>query len=541
MAIVAPNVLRLSVGDLRQLPFWQMVKYLRSLKVDRLFLPVEDENGSALLPVIRLLGIMVPARSTYLVREDLDLEPVSRLQTVTSLLQLVSASVSSRLATMRARREVSEILREARVSVGKVSGHSVMYLNANLWFGVKAGGSVGHISGVVNALVQTGYSVDFLSCGGRLLVGKKTRYTQLHPPAQFGLPWELNYYRFHFNVVAQAIRLGVGRRFDFIYQRLSIANYSGVVLSRRLGVPLVVEYNGSEAWIARNWGRPLREQALAEQVEAVNLRHAHLVVTISEVLRDELLASGVDPERIVTYPNCIDPEMFDPARFSAEEIAVLRGRYGIDARAVVVTFVGTFGQWHGAEVLAKAIRKMIDSHRPWLESKRVHFLLVGDGLKMPDVLSALGDHANGPFVTLTGLLPQHEAPIHLAASDILSSPHVSNADGSRFFGSPTKLFEYMAMGKAIVASDLDQIGAVLATSLRIQALPSSDGPQPGDASVAILCRPGSAKEQMDGIRFLVDHPQWREHLGRQARVAALARYTWKHHVEAIIKGLTNCV
>ena len=49
----------------------------------------------------------------------------------------------------------------------------------------------------------------------------------------------------------------------------------------------------------------------------------------------------------------------------------------------------------------------------------------------------------------------------LAACDVLASPHMGNPDGTRFFGSPTKLFEYMAMGRAIVASDLEQIGEVL--------------------------------------------------------------------------------
>jgi glycosyltransferase involved in cell wall biosynthesis len=48
----------------------------------------------------------------------------------------------------------------------------------------------------------------------------------------------------------------------------------------------------------------------------------------------------------------------------------------------------------------------------------------------------------------------------LDACDILVSPHIPLADGSDFFGSPTKIFEYMAMGKGIVASRLGQIGEV---------------------------------------------------------------------------------
>lgn len=538
-SIAAPEVLRLTVGELRQRPFGQMVKYMRSLKVKRLLLPVEDDNGSALLPVLKLLASVIPAQAVYLVQSDLHLQKVSRFETAVALLRLVSASIASRVATKRARREIASLLGEERITVGQATGRCVMYLNANLWFGVKAGGSVGHISGVVNALSQNEYAVDFVSCGGRLLVNEAARYTQLNPPAFFGLPWELNYYRFHFDVVEQAKKLFVEHQFDFIYQRLSIANYSGVVLSRRLGIPLVLEYNGSEAWIARNWGRPLREQVLAEQIEEANLRHAHLVVTISDVLRDELLERGVKPERIVTYPNCIDPKMFDPSRFSVQDIAKLRNRHGICGDSIVVTFVGTFGQWHGIEVLAQAIRQLIDEHLDWMEAKKVHFLLVGDGLKMPEVQKILGDHVNGPFVTLAGLVPQHEAPLYLAASDILSSPHVSNADGTKFFGSPTKLFEYMAMGKAIVASDLDQIGDVLANSLKSTSLPLDNDFEADKLPLALLCQPGSAEQHAEGIRFLVDHQTWRLQLGRNARHEALARYTWGHHVQAILARLAS--
>jgi glycosyltransferase involved in cell wall biosynthesis len=318
-----------------------------------------------------------------------------------------------------------------------------------------------------------------------------------------------------------------------------VSNYAGVSASRALGVPLILEYNGSEAWVAKNWGRPLWEQDLAERVERVNLRHAHLVVTVSDVLRDELLDLGMARERIVSYPNCIDPEMFDPSRFTSAAIAELRRRHGIPADAVVVTFIGTFGQWHGAEVLADAIHRLMSESRPWVEAEKVHFLLVGDGLKLPEVRRILGTHAEGPRVHLVGLVPQREAALYLAAADILSSPHVPNADGSRFFGSPTKLFEYMAMAKGIVASDLDQIGQVLSPSLRVGALPRGIEDNGGEA-LGVLCRPGSAVEHAEGIRFLVDHAGWRRRLGANARRQALGRYTWRHHVQAILAGFAAC-
>jgi glycosyltransferase involved in cell wall biosynthesis len=139
-------------------------------------------------------------------------------------------------------------------------------------------------------------------------------------------------------------------------------------------------------------------------------------------------------------------------------------------------------------------------------------------------------------VTLTGLIPQADAPSYLAASDLLLSPHVANQDGSKFFGSPTKLFEYMAMGKAIIASDLDQIGQVLADSIRVDGSLPAD-PAVDDTRLAALCPPGDVQALVDTIKFVVERPAWRAALGRNARAEALSKYTWSHHVDAILDRL----
>jgi glycosyltransferase involved in cell wall biosynthesis len=407
-----------------------------------------------------------------------------------------------------------------------------------LWFGLKAGGSVGHISGVANSFMDHGYALSFFAVGERLLVDERAQHVPLEPPRMLAIPLETTYYRFNRQCI-ERVRAQLRRApVEFMYQRLSLGNYAGVVLSRELGIPLILEYNGSEAWVSKNWGRALRFHDTAALAEDVNIRHAHLIVTVSEVLRDELIARGVQPERIVTYPNCIDPKTFDPGRFSAEDSAALRRELGFGPGDTVATFVGTFGQWHGVDVLANTVRRLVLEHRAELDALRLKFLLIGDGQKMPLVRAALADSDAAAYVRLTGLVPQRSAPRYLAASDMLLSPHVANADGTRFFGSPTKLFEYMAMSRGIIASDLDQIGEVLQPAVRLSSDNARFNAKP-EGAVAVLVPPGDETALMRAILLLAQDRAVRVSLGENARRLALARYTWSDHVDAILAGFTR--
>lgn len=532
-----------TISELRQLHLLDMVSRLRARRFETIYLPVEADEGRELLAILQLISAIAPSRHRAIIDENLVSRKFGLSHFIISFAHLFCATLLSWFSTFRIAKAVSLLGTTPRSSVSLFTSKKVFFLNSNLWFGVKAGGSVGHISGVVNGFLDLGYPVSYASVGGSLLVRPEAEYISLKGPKHFGLPAEYNHYRFHFDVVRQVERLAEARDAGFIYQRMSICNFAGVELSRRLQKPLVLEYNGSEAWVAKNWGSALRSQALAERCEEVALRHAHLVVTISDVLRDELLERGVPAERIVSYPNCIDPEIFDPGRFSAADRSALRARYSIPQDALVVTFVGTFGQWHGAPVLAQAVRILLEQRADLVAAMKLHFLFVGDGIRMPEVKAALGQQIGSRHVTMTGLVPQKEAPAYLAASDILSSPHIANTDGSRFFGSPTKLFEYMAMGKAIIASDLEQIGEVLRGSVPVSLLDTLDE-LPKESAPALLARPGSAEDIVSGLIFLAQRPEWRIVLGNNARALALKKYTWSNHVQAILErarhlGLTT--
>ena len=527
----------LSLPELRRLSLPRGLRAVLAMRGQVCYLPMEDEASEALLSVLSLVAATAAASQIVVVHHDLSRQLVPKARAYAAAFGLAAASIRDLLAAAAAGRELGRLGSSPRQVVALGAGR-VLYLSSNLWFGVKAGGSVGHIAGVVNALGLAGCSVDLWSATDPIMIRPPARAFRLRPLAVFGLPTELNYYAFQRRMVRQLRREVDKTQFAFLYHRMSVANYAGVILARCFRIPLVLEYNGSEVWVARKWGRPLRFEGLAARAETASLRHAHLVVTVSEVLRNDLVARGVDPERVVWHPNGVDPDMFDPGRFGVQEHAELRARYALSPADTVVTFVGTFGQWHGAEVLARAIRTLIDEHSEWLTRRRVRFLFVGDGVRLPYVKQLLPLGTTEPFVRFAGLVPQASAPAFLAASDVLVAPHVPNADGSPFFGSPTKLFEYMAMGKAILASDLDQIGDVIDPALRADSPPASQV-SADTGAVGMLTTPGDSAGLAQGIHFLVDHPEWRARLGANARRLALARYTWDAHVAVVLARLNS--
>jgi glycosyltransferase involved in cell wall biosynthesis len=273
----------------------------------------------------------------------------------------------------------------------------------------------------------------------------------------------------------------------------------------RAARPLFLEYNGSEVWVGRYWDR-VGSLGLLERYERLNLKAAARIFVVSEVERRNLLRAGVEDEKIVVNPNGVDVEHFQPGIGGKR----VRAELGIRDDETLVGFVGTFGPWHGVLALAEAVKLMPDA-------ARVRFLLVGSGALRGEVEQILREGGAVHRAILTGAIEHERVPQMLDACDVLASPHVPLEDGSEFFGSPTKLFEYMAMGKGIVASRLGQIAEVLA-----------------DEETALLVEPNDARQLSEAILRLVNSPALRATLGAAARREAKAHHTWTHNAARVL-------
>jgi len=307
----------------------------------------------------------------------------------------------------------------------------------------------------------------------------------------------------------------------YIYERLCLGNYVGARLSQELGIPYLVEYNGSETSMSRSFGGKgfVNEQFFLKAEEAA-FKQASLISVVSDAVREDLVRRGVDPSRILVNPNGVDLQAYRPA--ALEERQKLRAELGFDDTHTILGFTGTFGGWHGIDILADAIPRICATY------PNARFLLIGDGNYKHLVDEKIREHHLSANVISTGRVPQVEGARLLQACDIYLSPHNKHMVDSRFFGSPTKIFEYMALGGGIVASDLEQIGVVLSPALRAGNLPSSLANVTNER--AVLCTPGNLEEFVAGVGFLIRHPEVRLRLGQNAREAAALHFSWDRNV-----------
>jgi len=392
----------------------------------------------------------------------------------------------------------------------------IAYIRTDFANNLKAGGSVAHIRGVISAMKSLGHTVDFISTG--YLVGLDEKQTTVVSPGLLRyLIFGIGNYIYNFTSLPALTRRLDGFKPELIYHRYSILSRVAVALALRFNIPLVLEYNGSEVWVAKNWNIPLFSLKTVEAVELFCLEKAAVVAVVSQPLKDDLVKRGIEPAKIVVNPNGADISEYHPSVLSDTEKEALRKQLGVSGKTVV-GFIGTFGQWHGTPDIVEAAHILKEQGKL---TDTIRFLMVGNGIMMPEVNERIARYKLETWFVMPGLIGQREAPKYLSLFDIALNPTVPNQDGSEFFGSPTKLFEYMAMGLAIISSRLGQMKDILK-----------------DGSDALLYEPADIKELAACLDKLISDPALRAKLGSAALKKAHASYTWEANVRRSLEALT---
>jgi glycosyltransferase involved in cell wall biosynthesis len=326
--------------------------------------------------------------------------------------------------------------------------------------------------------------------------------------ASLGAGWRrmANYLSFVFTSIVGLFR---ARRPDFIFVESPplFLSLPAVLAARMRGARVI--YNVADMWLdaAVELGI-LRDGPLlrfARAFERWTLREVDYVTTVTEGLRDRLLARGVSPDRMLFLPNGVDTTLFAP-RPPDEALARsldLVGRH-------VVLYAGTHGYSHGLDVALSAAKL--------LDRDNVTIVLVGDGSEK-DALVARARREEIRNV----LFLDSSAPEYIARLYSISRAGLSTLRYSPLFEAtrPVKIFSIMAAGKPVVYSGSGE-GAKLVA----------------DANAGVVVPPDDATALADSIRRLIATPTLAQQLGANGRAFVEEHYSWGTLVRSWLAGIT---
>jgi len=293
------------------------------------------------------------------------------------------------------------------------------------------------------------------------------------------------------------------RPFDAIYERYSLWSAAAVRAARQFGLPAIIEVNAPLLLEQRAY-RELARDTEAEIIEHEVFSQASAVVTVSAAVADYVIDHGGSAERVQVMPNGVDHALFHPAR-APMRLPEASGRF-------VIAFSGSLKAWHGVDVLLEAFREL---------NRRLagmHLLVIGDG-PMREWLQGYvrGAELEG-HVSFTGWRAHDEVAALLAGADVAVAPYPPLEN---FYFSPLKLFEYLALGMPVVASDIGQIRDVIRPGIH-----------------GLLTPPGDALALTDALEALALDESLRRRLGRAA--ARIGRnYSWRVNAEKVVATIES--
>ena len=301
---------------------------------------------------------------------------------------------------------------------------------------------------------------------------------------------------------------------DLVMERYSLWSDAAMTWTRACGVPGVLEVN-SPLVDEQAQHRVLADRVGAEAIARRAFDAADSVIAVSEPVARWVL-DRTDNRNVTVVPNGVDTRYIRPGLEGRPQAASHLDQRGEPQAAshldqqtpFVIGFVGTLKPWHGVEVLVEAFARLARTD----DGTRLR--LVGDGPQRAAIAAQAERLGVADRVDLVGAVAPERMPEELARMDLAVAPYPQLPD---FYFSPLKLYEYLAAGLPVVASDIGPVGEVL------------DG-----GHLGVLVTPGDMTELAAALAGLRSDAALRAELGDLGRRAAVSRHDWSLVVSRIL-------
>lgn len=293
------------------------------------------------------------------------------------------------------------------------------------------------------------------------------------------------------------LRLMRRRRFDVIYVREVIcALWLSLLAPRLIGARVVYEVHDLES---RNPSRARERwvQPLLHLIDRVTLTRPAALISLTATFRDLLASIGLrDPREVA-----ILPDAYDETRYTPQDRDAARSALRLSNEPTIV-YAGLTFAYRGVDLLLEAL----------VDVPGARLILVGGRDQERAALAEQVQHLGlAERVLFAGVQPQDRVPVYLASADVLVIPGTV----SDVTASPLKLFEYMAMERAVVCPDLPAL----------REITGGDG--------ALHIPRGDRAALAHALRLLLDDPVLRQTLAQRGR-ERVAPHTYTRRAERLI-------
>jgi PEP-CTERM/exosortase A-associated glycosyltransferase len=292
---------------------------------------------------------------------------------------------------------------------------------------------------------------------------------------------------------------------DIIHAHSPVLNVlPALSVGKKKGIPVVYEVRALWEDAAVDHGS-YRQHSWKYQavrvLETFACKKATEVIVISRGLRNDFIARGISEDKLTVVANGVDTKWFNDVRNMD-----LQKRYGLEGKQVV-GFIGSFYRYEGLDLLVNAMSRL--SPR-W---PALRLLLAGGGEVETEVQSKIDALGLRDKIIVTGRIPHNEVPRIYALTDILAYPRKSMRLTELV--TPLKPLEGMAMGKAIIASDVGGHKELLANNV-----------------TGLLFEAGNPDALAAGLERLLSDNNLRTELGMNASLWVRKERSWNHLISA---------
>ena len=289
---------------------------------------------------------------------------------------------------------------------------------------------------------------------------------------------------------------------DVIYVRI-MWSFIPMILGRLLSVPVMLEINDSPHRAYASI-KNLFKRIVVHLIDKISFHLSDHILPVTQKIAENMhTLEGIPWKKLTVLPSGTNIDLFHP--MDKRQCCM---KLGFDESLTYIGFIGTFFRYQGIDTLIGAAHSIIQRY------PQVRFLILGDGPMKDTWQIMLTECDLESYFIFPGYVPYEGVASYCAVMDICVAPFHRSAGDS----SGVKIFDYLACGKPVVATDVGETSGFFA-----------------DSGAVILVPPEDPAALAQGLNRLLENETLREEMGKKGRAFIAGNYSRTQIAETVEK------